>query len=66
MAELLTFTSLIAFMTLLALEVVLGVDNVVFIAVVTGRLPESQRAKARTLGLAFAAIGRILLLLAIT
>jgi len=66
MEELLTFPALMAFLTLLALEVVLGVDNVVFIAIVTGRLPESQRGKARTLGLSFAAIGRILLLLAIT
>lgn len=66
MEELLTFPALMAFLTLLTLEVVLGVDNVVFIAIVTGRLPESQRGKARTLGLSFAAIGRILLLLAIT
>ena len=66
MAELIEFTSLMAFLTLLALEIVLGVDNVVFIAVVTGRLPENQRAKARNLGLIFAALGRIMLLFAIT
>lgn len=66
MSELLTFSSLIAFLTLLALEIVLGVDNVVFIAVVSGRLPESQRPKARNIGLALAAIGRIILLLGIT
>jgi len=66
MEELLAVSSVMAFLTLLALEIVLGVDNVVFIAIVTGRLPEHQRGKARTMGLTFAAIGRILLLLAIT
>lgn len=66
MTELFAWGSLMAFATLLLLEIVLGVDNVVFIAIVTGRLPESQRAKARTLGLIFAAAGRIVLLLAIT
>jgi predicted tellurium resistance membrane protein TerC len=66
MHELFTAQSIAAFATLLALEVVLGVDNVVFIAIVTGRLPEEQRGRARTMGLALAAFGRIALLLAIT
>lgn len=53
-----------AFVALTALEIVLGVDNLVFIAILTGRLPPEHRAKARRLGLAMAAIGRIALLLA--
>ncbi|MCA9261986.1 MAG: TerC family protein [Planctomycetales bacterium] len=64
MSELLTVSSLIAFVALATLEIVLGVDNLVFIAILTGRLPEDQRGGARRLGLALAAGGRILLLLA--
>jgi predicted tellurium resistance membrane protein TerC len=47
-----------------ALEVVLGVDNLVFIAILTGRLPEEKRAFGRQLGLSLAAAGRIILLFA--
>jgi predicted tellurium resistance membrane protein TerC len=54
-----------ALVTLTALEIVLGVDNIVFISLLVGRLPEKQRARARTIGLAFAAISRVLLLLSI-
>jgi predicted tellurium resistance membrane protein TerC len=64
MAELLTASSLIALVALAALEIVLGVDNLVFIAILTGRLPEEKRSFGRKLGLALAAIGRIVLLLA--
>ncbi|MFO0788927.1 MAG: TerC family protein [Pirellulales bacterium] len=64
MTELLTVSSLIAFVALAALEIVLGVDNLVFIAILTGRLPPERRAMARQLGLSMAAGGRILLLLA--
>jgi predicted tellurium resistance membrane protein TerC len=64
MDELFAASSLLAFVALTALEVVLGVDNLVFIAILTGRLPEHQRGLARKLGLSMAAIGRILLLLA--
>ena len=64
MAELLSATSLMAFVALTALEIVLGVDNLVFIAILSGRLPPDQRGRARKLGLAMAAIGRIVLLLA--
>ncbi len=56
----------IALVTLTAIEIVLGIDNIVFIAVLVGRLPESQQARARFLGLAAAMIMRILLLLSIT
>jgi predicted tellurium resistance membrane protein TerC len=52
----------VAFLTLLALELVLGVDNVVFISILAGKLPQEQRKRARTVGLALALITRILLL----
>ncbi len=52
----------LAFATLLALEVVLGIDNVVFIAILAGKLPANQQDKARRLGLALAAITRVMLL----
>ncbi|MHB0969061.1 MAG: TerC family protein [Thermoanaerobaculia bacterium] len=56
----------IALVTLTALEIVLGIDNVIFISILAGKLPESQQAKARRLGLALAMITRILLLLSLT
>lgn len=52
--------------TLLLLEIVLGIDNVVFIAILAGKLPPDQRNRARILGLSLALITRILLLLTIT
>jgi predicted tellurium resistance membrane protein TerC len=55
----------IAFATLTALEIVLGVDNVVFISILAGKLPTEQREKARRLGLGLAMFVRILLLLSI-
>jgi len=48
------------------LEIVLGIDNIIFISIVAGRLPSNQQARARTTGLALALITRILLLLSIT
>ena len=56
----------VALATLTALEIVLGIDNIVFISVLVGRLPKNQRQRARTLGLALAMITRILLLLTLT
>jgi len=56
----------IALATLTALEIVLGIDNIIFISVLVGRLPERQRNRARTIGLALAMITRILLLLSLT
>ncbi len=56
----------VALATLTALEVVLGIDNIIFISILAGRLPETQRDRARTLGLALAMLTRILLLLSIT
>jgi len=58
--------SAIAFLTLTSLEIVLGIDNIVFIAILTGRLAPSVQAKARRIGLALAMITRILLLLTIS
>jgi predicted tellurium resistance membrane protein TerC len=56
----------VALATLTALEIVLGVDNVIFISILAARLPAAQRARARTIGLALAAGTRVLLLLSIT
>lgn len=52
----------IAFVTLTVLEIVLGIDNVIFIAILAGKLPPEQQGKARTLGLAMAMVTRIALL----
>ncbi|MGB5591385.1 MAG: TerC family protein [Gammaproteobacteria bacterium] len=56
----------LALATLTALEIVLGVDNIIFLSVIAARLPEHQRARARRLGLLLAMGLRILLLLTIT
>ncbi len=56
----------VALATLTALEIVLGIDNIVFISVLVGRLPKELRNKARTIGLALAMVTRILLLLTLT
>jgi predicted tellurium resistance membrane protein TerC len=56
----------IAFATLTVMEIVLGIDNIVFISVLVSRLPKEQADKARRLGLALALIFRILLLLVIS
>ncbi len=55
----------IALLTLALLEIVLGIDNIIFLSILVGRLPEQQRARARFLGLAMALGMRILLLLSI-
>ena len=55
----------ISLATLTGLEIVLGIDNIIFIAVLCGKLPEAQRGKARILGLGLAMITRILLLLSL-
>ena len=66
MGALLTADGLLALATLSAMEIVLGIDNVVFIAILVGRLPEARRELARRLGLILALGIRILLLFAIT
>jgi predicted tellurium resistance membrane protein TerC len=55
-----------ALATLTALEIVLGVDNIIFISILCGRLPRNQRARARTLGLGFAMLTRLGLLFSLT
>ncbi|MEM9416013.1 MAG: TerC family protein [Planctomycetota bacterium] len=62
MEELLTTQALLAFLTLTALEVVLGVDNLVFISILSGKLPEEKRPLAQRTGLLMAAAGRLILL----
>jgi len=66
MEALFTTEGLIALLTLSALEIVLGIDNIIFIAIVAGRLPENQRDKARILGLTLAVVTRIALLFSLT
>ena len=61
----LTAEGLIAFATLLALEVVLGIDNVIFITILADKLPENQKKMARQWGIGLAVVTRILLLLSI-
>jgi predicted tellurium resistance membrane protein TerC len=57
--------SWIALLTLTALEIVLGIDNIVFISILAGKLPHKDQARARTWGLAGAMVTRIALLLSI-
>lgn len=61
-----SFQALIALVTLTVLEVVLGIDNIIFISVLADKLPREQQGKARTVGLSLAMILRILLLLSIS
>jgi predicted tellurium resistance membrane protein TerC len=56
----------IALGTLTALEIVLGIDNVIFISILAGKLPVEQQAKARTLGLGAALVSRLLLLFSLS
>lgn len=56
----------IALSTLTLLEIVLGIDNIVFISILASRLPEEEQGRARTAGLALAMLGRIFLLLSLT
>ena len=58
--------SWIAFITLVALELVLGVDNVIFISILAGKLPHKDQARARTTGIMLAVITRVLLLLSLS
>lgn len=56
----------IAFLTLTLLELVLGIDNIVFISILAGKLPSEQQAKARYIGLALALAMRVMLLFSLT
>lgn len=59
-------TTWIAFLTLVALELVLGVDNVIFISILAGKLPVEQQQRARSTGILMAVVTRILLLLSLS
>jgi predicted tellurium resistance membrane protein TerC len=56
----------VALLTLVFLEIILGVDNIIFISIVSSKLPKEQQAKARNIGLMLALVFRILLLMGIT
>ena len=56
----------VALLTLTSLEIVLGIDNVVFISILAGKLPEEERARARTVGLSLAMFMRIALLFSLS
>lgn len=62
MTELFTIQGLISLSTLSALEIVLGIDNIIFISILAGRLPQEVREKARKLGILGALLTRLLLL----
>ena len=61
----LTADGLVSLFTLTLMEIILGIDNIVFISIVAGKLPESQQGRARNLGLSMALLFRIALLLSI-
>jgi len=65
MAWLLEPQAWVALVTLTTLEIVLGIDNIIFISVLVARLPSARRQKARIIGLALAMVSRIILLLSI-
>ena len=66
MQALFTTDNLISLFTLTLLEIVLGIDNIIFISIVAGKLPASKQNKARKIGLALAMVVRIILLLCIS
>jgi len=66
MENLMTSDALVAFLTLAAMEIVLGIDNVVFITILSSRLPAERQPRARRIGLALALVTRLLLLFTIT
>jgi predicted tellurium resistance membrane protein TerC len=63
--EFFTTEIIVSLITLTFLEIVLGIDNIVFISIVSGRLPVAQQRQARIIGISVAFLGRVLLLLAI-
>jgi predicted tellurium resistance membrane protein TerC len=66
MEELFTINAIVPFLTLFALELILGIDNVIFISILSGKLPREEQKKARTIGLSLAIVTRILLLLSLS
>jgi len=65
-SELFSIASLISLLTLAVLEIVLGIDNIIFISIIAGKLPKQKQGKARAIGLALALIMRIALLFSIS
>jgi len=65
MSELFTAEAALALVTLTVLEIVLGIDNIIFISILAGKLPAAQQARARTIGLGLAMGTRVLLLLSL-
>lgn len=66
MESLFSVQAIIPFLTLCALELVLGIDNIIFISILSSKLPKEEQQKARTTGLAIAVITRLGLLLSIS
>jgi predicted tellurium resistance membrane protein TerC len=64
--QLFSFASLISLLTLSILEIVLGIDNIIFISIIAGKLPREQQKKARFMGLMLALLMRVALLFSIT
>ena len=65
METFLQFDNLVALLTLTLLEIVLGIDNIIFISILTGKLPPDEQPRGRNVGLAFAMLTRIALLFSI-
>ncbi len=63
--ELFSGSALVSLLTLAALEIILGIDNVIFVSIIMGRMPKDQRKRARTLWMVFGIITRSLLLVAL-
>ena len=64
--DFLTADVIVGFLTLLALEIVLGIDNIVFLSILAGKLPVHQQKKARQIGLGLALLMRVALLLTLS
>ena len=65
MEELLTASGLVSFLSLTLMEIVLGIDNIVFISILVARLPQEQQGKGRMIGIGLALVVRVALLFAI-
>jgi predicted tellurium resistance membrane protein TerC len=65
-SELFTVASLVSLLTLSLLEIVLGIDNIIFVSIATDKLPKEKQKRARSVGLSLALLMRIFLLLSIT
>ena len=66
MEELLSLDGLVSLLSLTLMEIVLGIDNIIFISILTSRLPKGQEGKARTIGISLAIIIRVALLFGIS